>query len=99
MWDCKLQTAAYLRENLFEPHKHNTRDPPHTAFFTTDTFSRCWFPWSRPKRLYTTEPSYANYLLDIAKTEYDIEPDRISMFTQKVNDKGEFWIGIDVVPK
>eukprot|EP01064_Diplonema_japonicum_P021929 TRINITY_DN31527_c0_g1_i1.p1 TRINITY_DN31527_c0_g1~~TRINITY_DN31527_c0_g1_i1.p1 ORF type:complete len:186 (+),score=29.27 TRINITY_DN31527_c0_g1_i1:56-559(+) len=97
MQDCKEQTGKYLREYLFEPYKNKTGEAPYTAAFTTDEFSRCWFPWSKPKKLYTTEPEYMDFVINLAKEEFGIDSQQLSIMSQKYNNKGEFWMGIDIV--
>ncbi|KAJ9468666.1 hypothetical protein DIPPA_16376 [Diplonema papillatum] len=95
MADCQSQTGDYLRKTLFDVYKQNGPGQPYVSSFTTDTFTRCWYPWVRPKRLYTVEPAYIDHVLRISEEEYGVDRSRVSIITEKRDNRGEFHIAID----
>ena len=96
--DCRNLTERFLRDELFEPYKNGKRGTPQNpmfVYFTTDDFTRCWYPWSKPKVLYTSEAEYARHVLKIAE-EYDIKPEQVSMLSEKRNNAGHIQIALDL---
>eukprot|EP01060_Flectonema_neradi_P006910 TRINITY_DN1476_c3_g1_i1.p1 TRINITY_DN1476_c3_g1~~TRINITY_DN1476_c3_g1_i1.p1 ORF type:complete len:172 (+),score=18.67 TRINITY_DN1476_c3_g1_i1:59-574(+) len=95
---CRERTERFLRDELFEPYKNGKRGTPEDpmfVYFTTDQFSRCWYPWSQPKTLYTSEAMYARHVIKVAE-EYGIKPEQISMFSEKRNNMGHVQVGLDL---
>lgn len=89
--DCIVRAKAYLRSVLFEPRKNaNIGDTiPCEAYFSTDDITKCWFPWAKPRRLYTLDAEFVDSILNLAG-EYGQDKDTVQIWTGKQHNKGHF---------
>eukprot|EP01062_Namystynia_karyoxenos_P067364 TRINITY_DN61299_c0_g1_i1.p1 TRINITY_DN61299_c0_g1~~TRINITY_DN61299_c0_g1_i1.p1 ORF type:complete len:230 (+),score=79.86 TRINITY_DN61299_c0_g1_i1:92-691(+) len=89
--DCISQAGELLRTRFFEPIKAG--QALNEAYFSTDDITRCWYPWARPKRLYTLEPPFVTSVLDLAQS-YGYGKDDVQIYSAKQGNKGHFVMRI-----